>query len=426
MISLNTFLFFYLAAYVLNLILELTTEGLNLRYAKKYGKAVPEAFKETIEQKELALINQYTLDNTRFTLVQASVTRIIFLSIILSGILPWIAEVLSGLNFVAAGLIFFSVPGLFMGLAGLPFEYYQSFVIEQRYGFNTQTIKIWLSDLVKSLLVTTIFGSILLSLLLLMMTYTGETWWIWAWALFFSFQFLMIILYPTVIAPLFNKFTPIEERVLVGKIEELAQRGGISIKGVFQMDATRRSRHTNAYFSGLGKTKRIVLFDSLIQSHKADEIIAVLAHEMGHLKKNHVKKQIAAVGLVSILLFYVASLMVNWEMMFRGFGFSVMPAYAGLFLVGILWEPLAFFLTPIGMAISRKYEREADKYAVEILKSADHLINALRKIAKENLSNLRPHPIYVWFNYSHPPLLERIKRLSAYHSGTEPCKMPVL
>ena len=420
MISFNTFLICYLAIYVLSFTLDLATETLNVKHAKKFGEKVPQAFKGVVDQNELKRMNRYTRDNTHFTLLQAGVTKTIFLFIILSGGLPWIAEVLTGANFVAAGLIFFSVPGLLMGLADLPFDYYHSFVIEERYGFNTKTVRIWLSDLVKALLLTAILGSILLSLLLLMMMYTGETWWIWAWAIFFSFQLLMTVLYPTFIAPLFNKFTPLEESVLVGKIEELAEREGINIGGIFLMDATKRSRHTNAYFSGLGKAKRIVLFDSLVQSHETDEIIAVLAHEMGHLKKNHVKKQIATIGLISIFLFYLASKMINWEVMFSSFGFSVMPAYAGLFLVGVLWEPLGFFLSPIGMAISRKYEREADNYSLKLLKTADPLINALKKIAKENLSNLRPHPLYVWFNYSHPPLLERIERLAAHQSGPGP------
>lgn len=179
------------------------------------------------------------------------------------------------------------------------------------------------------------------------------------------------------------------------------------------MDATKRSRHTNAYFSGLGKAKRIVLFDSLIQSHDVDEIVAVLAHEIGHLKKNHIKKQLAVSAAVSVLLFYLASKMITWSLMFEGFGFSVMPAYAGLFLVGIMWEPVSFFLGPVGMAISRMFEREADIYSLRIMNDSGPLVRALKKMAKDNLSNLRPHPLYVWFNYSHPPLLERIKDLEA-------------
>jgi STE24 endopeptidase len=177
------------------------------------------------------------------------------------------------------------------------------------------------------------------------------------------------------------------------------------------MDATRRTRHTNAYFSGLGKAKRIVLFDSLIQCHSQDEILSILAHEIGHLKKNHIKKQILITSFVSLLLFFLAAKLMTREVMYESFGFSDMSPYVGLFLVGILWEPVNFFLSPVGRAISRKFEREADFYSLEIIKTAKPLVTALKKMAKENLSNLRPHPLYVFFNYSHPPLLERIKYL---------------
>jgi STE24 endopeptidase len=224
---------------------------------------------------------------------------------------------------------------------------------------------------------------------------------------------LMTVLYPTVIAPIFNKFTPIADPELIFRIEGLAKMEGLEIRGIYQMDATKRSRHTNAYFSGLGKAKRIVLFDSLIQSHDVDEIMAVLAHEIGHLKKNHIKKQLALSSVVSVLLFYLASKMITWDLMFESFGFSIMPAYAGLFLVGIMWEPVSFFLGPAGMALSRRFEREADLYSLRIINDSGPLVRALKKIAKDNLSNLQPHPLYVWLNYSHPPLLERIRDLEA-------------
>jgi len=252
-----------------------------------------------------------------------------------------------------------------------------------------------------------------------MIRYTGEIWWIWACAVFLGFQLLMTVLYPTVIAPIFNKFTPLEDPDLVKKIEVLAESEGLGISGIYQMDATKRSRHTNAYFSGLGKTKRIVLYDSLIQSHDEEELLSVLAHEIGHLKKNHIKKQFVITCLISILLFYLTSKMITWDVIFHSFGFSLMPAYAGLFLVGVLWEPVGFFLSPIAMATSRKFEREADLYAFQILKTAEPFIRALKKMAKDNLSNLRPNRLYVWFNYSHPPLLERIKRLEAYNSSED-------
>jgi STE24 endopeptidase len=245
----------------------------------------------------------------------------------------------------------------------------------------------------------------------MMVKYAGSSWWVWAWLIFLSFQILMAVIYPTVIAPIFNKFVPLEDNELSDKIQNLAENEGLTIKGVFQMDATKRSRHTNAYLSGLGETKRIVLFDTLMDAHEDDEILAVLAHEMGHLKRNHIRKQLAILGLSSIGLFYLASEMITWKTMYDAFGFSIMPAYAGLFLVAVLWEPVGFFLSPVAMAISRRFEREADRHAFKVMKAAEPLVMALKKMARDNLSNLRPHPLYVWFNHSHPPLLERIKTL---------------
>ena len=244
-----------------------------------------------------------------------------------------------------------------------------------------------------------------------MIRYAGNTWWIWTWAVFFSFQLLMTVLYPTVIAPIFNKFTAIENHGLAKKIKELSEREGLAVKGIFQMDEGRRSHHTNAYFTGLGKVKRIVLYDTLLEAHNEDEILAILAHEIGHLKKNHIKKQLAIVGVVSIVIFYMASKMITWETMYSAFGFSLMPIYVGLFLISVFWEPFEFFLSPAALAISRRFEHDADRYAFRLLRSTKPFIEALKKLARDNLSNLRPHPIYVRFNYSHPPVLERIKKL---------------
>ena len=416
MIPFNTFLILYLLIYLLSFVAELGIEKINAAYIKKHGEKVPLAFKGVIDKGELRKMNQYTLDNTHFTLVHRVVSMIVFLFIILSGVLPWLHESLSDANFVLAGLIFFAVPALLGATAGLPFDYYHSFVIEERYGFNTKTRRVWLSDLLKSLLLTLILGTILLSCLFILVRHLGHTWWIGAWAMFFCFQLLMTILYPVLIAPLFNKFVPLEDPELASKIKALAEGEGVSIKGISQMDATKRSLHTNAYFSGLGKTKKIVLFDSLIQSHEVDEIVAVLAHEIGHLKKGHLKKQLAISSLVSIVLFFLASKMITWEGMFQGFGFSDMPPYVGLFLVGVLWQPAGFFLSPIVMAISRKFEREADMYAIRISGMSAPFLRALERMAKDNLSNLRPHPLYVWLNYSHPPLIDRIRRIKDHES----------
>ena len=411
MISFNACLIAYISVYLLSVALCLAIEGININYLNKYGQNVPVAFQGVIHDAELKNIIRYTSDNFRFKFVRTGAGKMLFLLIIISGVLPWFDEKLANTEILSAGLIFFAVIGLGEMLTGLPFNYYHSFVIEERYGFNTKTIKIWISDLVKGLLVMTVLGGFLLSALLLMLKYLGENWWIWAWAVFLCFQLLMTVLYPTLIAPLFNTFTPLEAGELKTGIKRLAQREGLDVEGIYQMDATRRTRHTNAYFSGLGKAKRIVLFDSLIQCHSQDEILSILAHEIGHLKKNHIKKQILINGFVSLLLFFLAAKLMTWEKMYESFGFSAMSGYVGLFLVGILWEPANFFLSPVGRAISRKFEREADFYSLGILKTAKPLVTALKKMAKENLSNLSPHPLYVFFNYSHPPLLERIEYL---------------
>ena len=414
MISFNSYLIAYICIYLFSAALKTVVERINIKYLKKYGKTVPTTFQGVIYEEELKEIIRYTSDNVRFKLVQTIVMKSLFLFIIISGILPWLTDNLQNTNFLLAGLVFFAFIGLIEMLAGLPFDYYHSFVIENRYGFNTKTINIWISDLIKSLLVIIVLGGLLLSALLLMLKYTGMNWWIWAWAVFLCFQLLLTILYPTVIAPLFNKFIPLEKSDLKAGIEQLATKEGIEIEGIYQMDASRRTRHTNAYFSGLGKAKRIVLFDSLIQSHSQEEVLSILAHEIGHLKKNHIKKQLVVSSIVSLFLFFTASKLITYRVMYESFGFSDTPYYVGLFLVGILWEPVNFFLSPLGMAISRKFEKEADFYSIKIIKRAKPLSTALKKMAKENLSNLRPHPLYVFFNYSHPPLLERIEYLEAH------------
>jgi STE24 endopeptidase len=330
-----------------------------------------------------------------------------------------LSKALAQINFVPAGLIFFAALGLMSGIVELPFDFYHSFIIEERFGFNTRTYKIWILDLVKSVLLLAVLGGTLLTGLLLMIKYTGNLWWVWAWAFFMSFQLLMTVLYPTVIAPMFNKFIPLERPDLKKVIKQLVEASGFYVEGIYQMDATRRTRHTNAYFSGLGKAKRIVLFDSLITSHSQDEILAIVAHEIGHLKKNHIKKQIMIAGIVSLFLFYLTSKLLISPVMYASFGFQSISLYAGLFLVGAIWEPASFFLSPFGKAISRRFERKADLYALKALKTAKPLSTALKKMAAKNLANLQPHPLYVLLNYSHPPFIERIEyleRSDAHHS----------
>ena len=419
MIAINLYLSAYIGFYLLSTGLDLAVDKLNATHLEKYGNRVPDVFKGIIDAKELTKISRYTLNNIRFTRVRMSTAKIIFLFIILFGIPPWLSGSLAQINFVPAGLIFFAALGLMSGIVELPFDFYHSFIIEERFGFNTRTYKIWILDLAKSVLLLAVLGGILLTGLLLMIRYTGNLWWVWAWAFFMSFQLLMTVLYPTVIAPMFNKFTPLESPDLKREIKHLVKAAGFYVEGIYQMDATRRTRHTNAYFSGLGKAKRIVLFDSLMTSHSQDEILAIVAHEIGHLKKNHIKKQIMIAGVVSLSLFYLTSKLLISPVMYASFGFQSISLYAGLFLVGAIWEPVSFFLSPFGRVISRRFEREADLYAIGALKTAKPLSMALKKMAAKNLANLQPHPLYVFLNYSHPPFIERIEHLEradSHHS----------
>ena len=413
MISLNGFLCIYLIVFAACTGFRFILEGLNASHVKRYKDSVPEPFQDVVDRDELGRMNRYTLDRTRFSVVESVWSRAVFLAILLSGLLPWLAEAVSGWGFVLEGLVFFALPGAIGMLADLPFDYYSQFVVEERHGFNTQTPRLWFMDQIKSLLVGVVLGGVLLGLLLFMIRAAGPFWWVWAWAIILGFQLLVLVLYPTVIAPLFNTFTPVEDQGLASRIRALAERHGVQVKDIMQMDAGRRSRHTNAYFSGLGRVKRIVLYDTLIQAHDEDEILAVLAHEMGHLKKGHVWKQILMFGGASLPILFIASLLIHWPPLFHAFGFSGTPAYAGLFLVGVLWEPLGLFLSPLPMALSRRFERQADRFALKAGEVGSALKGALKKMARDNLSNLRPHPLYVRFHYSHPPLLERIQTLES-------------
>ena len=411
MITINIFLSVYLLIYLISALMEIGIDLLNTYHIRGHGKMIPRGFEGIIDQEKLGKMNDYTVDNAFLKVARTIAGKIVLLVIILSGLLPLLSDILKGINPILAGLTFFAIPGLISALVSLPFDYYHIFSIEERYGFNTRTLKTWISDLLKSMLIMVTLGSILLSLTMLLIKHADGAWWIFAWLILLLFQILISIIYPTIIAPIFNKFTPIQDNELYRSIKEFAESEGLNIEGIFQMDAARRSRHTNAYLSGLGKTKRIVLYDTLFKSHTNDEILAVLAHEIGHLKKCHIRKQIIISAIISFLLFFAASRTIAWAFMYESFGFSATPVYAGLFLILIIWEPVWFFLSPFSMAISRKFEREADCYVSSVLKSGDSMISALKKMALDNLANLNPHPVYVRFNYSHPPIPERIRYL---------------
>ncbi|HUH67384.1 MAG TPA: M48 family metallopeptidase, partial [Syntrophales bacterium] len=315
------------------------------------------------------------------------------------------------INFIFSGLIFFGVLGLISGILDIPFSLYSTFVIEKKYGFSTMTARLWVTDLIKGFLVSAILMGILLSAMLALIHYAMHTWWLWVWLVFSAFELIILWLYPVLIAPLFNKFEPIQNEELRDAIVTMMSKAGLKTGGVFQVDAGKRSKHTNAYFTGFGKTKRIVLFDTLLNSHGADEMLSVLAHEAGHWKKKHIMKQIVFIETASLAVFYLVYRAVDWDILYRTFGFAEDVPYIGLLLVAALLSPLAFFLTPAGAIFARKFEREADEFSFNLVGTALPMIKALTRLAKDNLANLHPHPFYAWFYYSHPPLVSRISHL---------------
>jgi STE24 endopeptidase len=425
MISINALLGCYLLLYVFSGLAGVLLNLLNALYIRRHGDRVPALLNGWIDREKLTEIRRYLFDKTRLVIAETLTVKILFLIVLLTGLLPWLSEGLEGLPEIAAGLIFFAVIGLSSSILGLPFDYYHAFVIEEKHGFNTKTIRTWLSDLAKSLCVTIILGGSLFSILLLILKTSGTLWWLWAWVTFFAFQVVVSALYPTLIAPIFNRFTPLEEGDLAAAIGRFAEHQGLSVEGIYQMDASKRTRHTNAYLAGLGRAKRIVLFDSLVQSHEIGEIIAILAHEIGHLKRHHIGKSLILIGGAAFALFYIAAQLMQGNVLYQSFAFSDRSTYVGLFLVFVLYTPLHFFLSPVGLAISRSFEREADRHVCTSLGDPADLMYALKKMARDNLSNLQPHPLFVWFNYSHPPLIERLQRLEAMdcpQAASEGCR----
>jgi STE24 endopeptidase len=388
---------------------------MNIAYLREHGHIVPEAFRDQIDGATLARMRDYTVESSRFQSLESLADDAILLAVLAGGVLPWLCGAIELWNFHAvwSGTLFFGILYAVSVLLDIPFSLYSTFVIEKKYGFSTITPQLWLIDFVKSLAVSVILMALLFIPFFALIHWLPQSWWFAAWVFFALFQMLMIWLYPLVIAPLFNKYVPVKDEVLRERIMAMAEKAGLRAEGIFEVDAGKRSRHSNAYFTGLGRSKRIVLFDTLLATHSHDEIVAVLAHEIGHWKLRHVLKQLILMEVVALAGFYLVFRLMGWPYLYETFGFAGPLPYAGLLLAAIVLKPAAFFFTPLGAAISRKYERDADRYVLGLVGSTRFLAQALKRLAKENLANLHPHPTYVAFYYSHPPLAQRVERLQA-------------
>ena len=415
MIQFNALFGAFIALFAAAALARYALARMNIAHLRERGHIVPEAFRDEIDGATLARMRDYTVESSRFHSLESLADDAILLAVLAGGALPWLAGAIEslGLHAVWSGTLFF---GILYGagvLLDVPFSLYGTFVIEKKYGFSTITPGLWLADLAKSTAVSIVLMALLFIPFFALVHWLPQTWWLAAWAFFALFQMLMIWLYPLVIAPLFNTYVPVKDEALRDRILALAEKAGLRAEGIFEVDAGKRSRHSNAYFTGLGRSKRIVLFDTLLATHSHEEIASVLAHEIGHWKLRHVFKQLLAMEIVTFVGFYLVFRLMGWPLLYETFGFAAPVPCAGLLLAAIVLKPAAFFFTPLGAAVSRKYERDADRFALGLIGTTRFLAEALKRLAKENLANLHPHPAYVAFYYSHPPLAERVARLQA-------------
>ena len=378
---------------------ELGLSRLNRRHVIANASAVPSAFKEIVEAATYAKSVKYTLAKARFGQITDSYNAVVLLLILFSGVLPWAFHFFTshlGASAWAAAAMLFAVI-LAMSVPGLPFDWFEQFRLEEQFGFNTTTQKTWWLDRLKGLLLAIVLGYPLLVLILKFVEWTGDRWWLWAWAALLAFQFLMMVLAPVLILPLFNKFTPLPEGSLRDRLVKLADRTRFRARSIQVMDGSKRSRHSNAFFIGFGGFRKIVLFDTLVAQLAEPELEAVLAHEIGHYKKKHISKMLAWSALSSLAAFYAIAVLARHDWFYRAFGFAPGNVTPALLLFGLLAGVVTFWFSPLQNRWLRRYEYEADAFAARVMDDPQPLVGALRKLTEKNLSNLTPHPAYSAF-----------------------------
>jgi len=410
----NPYLIFILALLVFNWLLSLVVETLNLR---NLSTEIPEEFRGIYDDEKYAQSQRYLKDNTRFGQIQAAIMLPLTIAFILLGGFGWINTVAQSASehMIVQGLVFGGILLLISQIASLPFSIYDTFVIEEKYGFNKTTAKTFVADLLKGLLLTLLLGAPIFALILWIFSSVAHAW-LWAWGALGAIQLFIMFIAPVAILPLFNKFTPLEEGELRSAIEKFAADQKYTLSGIFKIDGSKRSTKSNAFFTGFGKTKRIALFDTLIDNHSTNELVGVLAHEIGHCKRGHIKKGIIISLASSLLMFFILSLFISKSGLYAAFGIEGTPLYAGLVFFGFLYAPIGMILGLLGNLLSRKHEFEADAFAAETTQAPGEMIAALKKLSVDNLSNLTPHPLKVFLEYSHPPVLERIKALRTFEA----------
>jgi STE24 endopeptidase len=408
----------FLIFFALEFLVEFVLNELNLRHvrARRAAKQIPEFFRDRLSPDEYDKSVEYTLAKGRFQRWSAVYGRLISLALLFSGLLGLfddgalqIAQNLS-LGVYGQGVLFCLAVALYFTITGLVTDVYSTFALEAKFGFNRMSPALYLTDKLKGLVLGLAIGVPFLLVILWLMNATGSFWWIWAFVFVTAFQLLMIVIFPTLIAPWFNKFAPLEEGEFRKRILALAEQVGFKTSGIFSMDGSKRSAHSNAYFTGMGKAKRIVLFDTLLEQMSMEQGLAVLAHEMGHYKMKHIQRMLIVQTVFLLVGLYVLSLLLDFQPLYAAFGLA--PSHhAALVLFSLLSGAVTFYLGPLMNLLSRKHEYEADRFAALTLRDGKPMEEALINLTVKNLSNLTPHPWYSAYHYSHPTPAERISAI---------------
>lgn len=385
-------------------------DWLNVRHIQE---TLPPEFEDYYDRDKYGKAQRYLRESTRLELVADTVTTVATLAFILAGGFNVADRIARGAGFgsIATGVLFGGILLLASQVLHLPFSAYETFVLEERYGFNRTTARLFITDLVKSLLLSAIIGAPVFAGILWFFEHAGAAAWAYCWLAVLVVEILVIFIAPYVIMPLFNKFRPLEEGELRAAIEGYAKAQHFKMRGVFVMDGSRRSSKTNAFFTGFGRSRRIVLFDTLIAKHTVPELVAVVAHELGHYRKHHILRALTRMAAFSGLMFLLLSFFIENRGLFDAFRMKDLSIYASLVFFGFLFTPVSMIIGLVENAISRQQEYEADAFAAQTTRNPDAMIDALKKLSVDNLSNLTHHPLKVLLGYSHPPVLQRIAAL---------------
>jgi STE24 endopeptidase len=403
----QTYYLIIIGALILEYILSTVSSVLNMN---SITEDVPDGFQGHYDEEKYAKSQAYLKDNTRFGLLSSTFSLGLMLIVIHTGLFGILDHIVRAqtVHPILAGLLFFGIIFIINDMINLPFSLYGTFVIEEKYGFNKTTAKTFMMDKLKGYALTVILGSVVIGPILYFFNTYGENgWWI-AWGLITAFMIAVQPLFVHVIAPMFNKFTPLEEGELRTTIESFAEKVNFPIARIDMMDGSRRSAHSNAYFSGFGKWRRIALFDTLLEKHSTEEIVSVVAHEVGHYKKKHIIFG-TILGIIETgIMLFIFNLLMNDPALFAVFGVENVSVYGGLIFFGMLYSPVSLVTSIFTTALSRKNEYEADTYSLENTQNKEALVSMLKGLAANNLSHLTPHPLMVFLSYSHPPVMDRI------------------